>query len=609
MGAFNKKIVWRVEFDIQTYYESIHIDTLLEILKESFHIRDERLLNILEQQLKTWSENPTMCGIPQGANASHILANAYLCPLDAFLDDLKSNGDFEYFRYADDIIIMAKSADKINHIVEQVVLFLRKYNLKLNGKTKLEKLKDTANIEELKFYNPYGQLNDTSQQKVAKIGKQLPRILRKMRSGEDVKKTEISELRYYLKAGANLGSPEMLDDLIALIPKRPSLIYLVCRYLGSYLSDIDKDFYETHKKLIHSKYEKVWKTYCGNSLTGWTKFWLLKVLSAPTFAKEHNGFQSELNGIVADPNAKFLRPLAFFYKAYVGNLARDKVMKGKPIDSIDAGFTLDDIKRHIRNSKTETEKAIYYYFAVYLRGIEEDEVIKELVYEALQSKSLEIQTMGIFLVEKLYHREVFETPKKEVGVGDIVVTKDMWGINLEREMLGEFGRIYFKLPPPETPTKTKDEFLTNEGKIAQDKLAPFFGIPISVKIVEMPEIKVSGLQVSSSRKRTKNSSLELYLNAVGDLWREPKSKYCYPIGETSERHKIVRFLIKNKGYQKTRAISDAVDGKSEQSIRTEIGKIRKNISKYLGVKNKEIIESKKESGYCINPEYKITIKD
>ena len=226
-----------------------------------------------------------------------------------------------------------------------------------------------------------------------------------------------------------------------------------------------------------------------------------------------------------------------------------------------------------------------------------------MVHEALQSKSPEIQTMGIFLVEKLYRIPlpalVKKYPHKWIKDKLVIDMKDneAWNINLEGEILGELGRIYFKLPiPTQTPAKKKpDEFLTDEGKIAQDKLAPFFGIPtpLPVKIVEMPELKVSGLQVSSSRKRTKNSSLELYLNAVGDLWREPKSKYCYPIGETSERHKIVRFLIKNKGYQKTRAISDAVDGKSEQSIRTEIGKIRKNISKYLGVKNKEIIESKK----------------
>lgn len=221
--AFNKNFTWRVEFDIQTYYENIHTDSLLQILKEDLQIRDERLLKILEQQLKTWTEKPTMCGVPQGANASHILANAYLYPLDTFFDDLKSNGEFEYFRYVDDIVLMARSADKINQIVAQAGLFLRKYNLTFNEKTKLEKLQNTSNIEELKFYNPYGQPNETSQQKVAKISKRLPTILRKIKSGKEIKKTEISGLRYYLKAGANIGNPEMLDDLISLIPKKPSL--------------------------------------------------------------------------------------------------------------------------------------------------------------------------------------------------------------------------------------------------------------------------------------------------------------------------------------------------------------------------------------------------
>jgi len=477
--AFNKKFAWRVEFDIQTYYENIHIDTLLKILKENLLIQDERLLKILEQQLKTWAEKPTMCGVPQGANASHILANAYLYPLDTFLDDLKSNGDFEYFRYADDIVLMAKSADKINQIVAQTGLFLRQYNLTFNEKTKLERIKNTANIEELKFYNPYGQLNETSQQKVAKISKKLPTILRKIKGGGDIKKAEISGLRYYLKAGANIGNPQMLDDLISLIPKRPSLTYLICRYLGYYFSDVDKDFYKANEKLIRSKYEKVWKTYSDNSLTEWTKFWLLKVLSAPPFAKDHEDFQSELRKIVADPNAKFLRPLAFFYKAYV----KEQI---DPFE--DLGFTSDDIKRHIRNAKTETEKAIYYYFAVYLSGVEENGIIRGLLYETLQAKSPEIQTMGLFLVKNLYH--LFETSPAVVNDRN-VVTK--WNIKLEQEITGELSRIYFKLPTPE-PQKAKSkpptegDFLTFEGKIAKDQFTQFLGISKSRKKVRYSKI-------------------------------------------------------------------------------------------------------------------------
>ena len=167
----------------------------------------------------------------------------------------------------------------------------------------------------------------------------------------------MSGLRYFLKAGAKLDRQEMLDDLIAIIPKRPSLIYLVCRYLGFYLSDIDDDFFNTKEKFIHAEYEKVWRTYCENSLTEWTKFWLLKVLSAPKFAKEHGGFQTELNRIVADPNTKFLRPLAFFYKGYLRDLIRwDKAVKGDILNEV-TGFYIGRHKATNKKFKNGSRKS------------------------------------------------------------------------------------------------------------------------------------------------------------------------------------------------------------------------------------------------------------
>lgn len=106
-----------------------------------------------------------------------------------------------------------------------------------------------------------------------------------------------------------------------------------------------------------------------------------------------------------------------------------------------------------------------------------------------------------------------------------------------------------------------------------------------------------------------NKIPKLYLNNVGDLWREPKTKYCYPLGENSDRHKIVRYLITHKEYQQTSTISEVLGQKSEQSIRTEIGKIRKNIKKFLNIDGKQIIEEgRKGSGYKIGSKYEIKLK-
>lgn len=571
--AFAKQFVWRAEFDLQTYYESVHIDTLLKILKENFQIQDERLLKILEQQLKNWAENPTLCGIPQGANASHTLANAYLHPLDTFLDDLMG-GEFECFRYADDIVLMAKSADKINYIVSQIVVFLRQYNLKLNEKSKLERLRNTESIKELKFYNPYGQLNETSQQKVIKIHKRMPTILRKIISGKEIKKTEISGLKYYLKARWGIAEPKILDDLITVIPKRPSLIYFISRYLGFYLSDIwslassndlsdgDKKFFRGIKDLNYAIYEKIWKTYCDNSFTDWTKFWLLKILSTSLFSKEYPAFQSELNRIIADPKAKFLRPLAFFYKAYV----REQTHLSSPLS-----FTSDDIKRHIRNAETETEQAIYYYFAVYLSGIEEDGVIKELIYEALQSKSSEIQTMGLFLVKKLDY--LFKASPARVGES----------VNLEREITGELSRIYFKLPTPvkKLTRKNSDEFLTDEGKVAQDKLASFFGIPtpLKVEITKLPPLQFSNLSEKSLPNITKTPTTS-------------------PLTKRELRKKISNIIRTGKFGKKEKALLKYLAKDFEPKT---IGEISKEVATKAYTKLKAGAQKKlKDTGFNIN---------
>lgn len=101
----------------------------------------------------------------------------------------------------------------------------------------------------------------------------------------------------------------------------------------------------------------------------------------------------------------------------------------------------------------------------------------------------------------------------------------------------------------------------------------------------------------------------LYLNDLGDLWREPKERFCYPIGEMSGRHKIIRFLATHNGYQQTSDIAADLEGKNEQLVRKEIGKIRGNIKKFLKLNGEEVIEMRKGSGYKIGPSYKIILKN
>ncbi len=107
-------------------------------------------------------------------------------------------------------------------------------------------------------------------------------------------------------------------------------------------------------------------------------------------------------------------------------------------------------------------------------------------------------------------------------------------------------------------------------------------------------------QSKVSRQTTKADKMILHLNSAGDLWRDPKDKHCYPMSENSDRYKIVRYLVQNRGYQQTSSISQEIGGKNEQVIRTEIQKINSNFKNHFGIKIGKLIEGKKDSGYKIN---------
>ena len=127
--------------------------------------------------------------------------------------------------------------------------------------------------------------------------------------------------------------------------------------------------------------------------------------------------------------------------------------------------------------------------------------------------------------------------------------------------------------------------------------------------VEMAFGKNSPFKIIRDDKSRKKKTPALFLNSVGDLWREPVSKYLYGMGENSDRHSIIRYLSQSSGYHHASEISSALSGKGEKTIRTEIGKIRQKIKKFLNINGNDFLQGKKGSGYRINPECKINFKN
>jgi len=127
---------WMAETDITSFFDCIHHTILMQDLENLGAAPPLR--SAIREMLKTWSTTPNT-GIPQGPDASRVLANFYMLPIDEVMAALP---DVEYFRYMDDMRIV--SPDRHSAIAALRVLDVecRKRNLYLS--TKKTQLLDNA---------------------------------------------------------------------------------------------------------------------------------------------------------------------------------------------------------------------------------------------------------------------------------------------------------------------------------------------------------------------------------------------------------------------------------------------------------------------------------
>lgn len=102
LGALNSDGPWLVRSDLTAYFECIDHNQLIREVS-NFNVAPE-VLTLLRVQLATWATFPGR-GIPQGPNASRVLGNLYLHPVDEHMLAL----GYRYWRYMDDIRIIAKT--------------------------------------------------------------------------------------------------------------------------------------------------------------------------------------------------------------------------------------------------------------------------------------------------------------------------------------------------------------------------------------------------------------------------------------------------------------------------------------------------------------------
>lgn len=120
-----------VDADLKGYFDTIPHESLMQRLRTK--IADGRVLSLIESFLKagimegasTWSP---VTGAPQGAVLSPLLSNIYLDPLDHLL----VRSGFEMVRYADDFVILCRSAEEAGRALELVRAWVSDNGLSLH---------------------------------------------------------------------------------------------------------------------------------------------------------------------------------------------------------------------------------------------------------------------------------------------------------------------------------------------------------------------------------------------------------------------------------------------------------------------------------------------
>jgi RNA-directed DNA polymerase len=120
-----------VDADLKSYFDTIPHDRLMARVAEK--ISDGRVLALIEsflrqdvmKEMERWT--PT-AGTPQGAVISPLLANIYLHPLDLLMEE----SGYRMVRYADDFVILCRTADEAAAALRQVTAWTAANGLTLH---------------------------------------------------------------------------------------------------------------------------------------------------------------------------------------------------------------------------------------------------------------------------------------------------------------------------------------------------------------------------------------------------------------------------------------------------------------------------------------------
>ncbi|MDO5401356.1 MAG: group II intron reverse transcriptase/maturase [Eubacteriales bacterium] len=135
--------------DLSKYFDTLNHELLMNLLRKN--VKDRRVIDLIKKYLKAGvMENgllvKTREGSPQGGPLSPLLANIYLNEYD---QEMARRG-VPVIRYADDIVVLAKSARAAQRLLESTQKYLEG-KLKLRMNVEKSKVVSVYSIRDFKF--------------------------------------------------------------------------------------------------------------------------------------------------------------------------------------------------------------------------------------------------------------------------------------------------------------------------------------------------------------------------------------------------------------------------------------------------------------------------
>lgn len=130
-----------LQLDLANFYDCVRLDILERWIREQAQADKGWVITLLFYLLNHWNRrntglHPQAVGLPQDALAdcSRILANFYLQRFDQFASKICSQVAGEYFRYADDQMILLADTKKVESLLLLLTRRLDQFGLRVNQK-------------------------------------------------------------------------------------------------------------------------------------------------------------------------------------------------------------------------------------------------------------------------------------------------------------------------------------------------------------------------------------------------------------------------------------------------------------------------------------------